>query len=271
VRVELARVFPSLAGFHRDGPDAPQDERYRTHRAVRTLLETLAVKPLILVLDDFHWADSASIELAGALLRRPPAARVLLVLGVRPRQLHERLTAELGRAHREGTLTQIELEPLSFDDAKELLGDAVAPDVAAGLYEESGGVPFYLEQLARMPANRAQRTRGAAAPVSLGEADVPPMVAVALTEELALLSDGSRRVLQGAAVAGDPFEPELAAAAADVAEPDAVDALDELLRLDFVRPTEVPRRFRFRHPLVRRAVYEAARAAPAPRPRASHP
>ena len=84
------------------------------------------------------------------------------------------------------------------------------------------------------------------------------MVAAALTEELALLSDGARRVLEGAAVAGDPFEPELAAAAAAVSETSAVEALDELLALDLVRHTDVPRRFRFRHPLVRRAVYEAA-------------
>ena len=80
----------------------------------------------------------------------------------------------------------------------------------------------------------------------------------ALAEELALLSDCARSVLQGAAVAGDPFAPELAAAAADVDEAEALDALDELLRLDLVRPTDVPRRFRFRHPLVRRAVYDGA-------------
>ena len=82
-------------------------------------------------------------------------------------------------------------------------------------------------------------------------------MAAALGEELGLLSDGARLVLQGAAVAGDPFEPELAAAAAATSEPAAVEALDELLLLDLVRPTEVPRRFRFRHPLVRRAVYES--------------
>ena len=64
-------------------------------------------------------------------------------------------------------------------------------------------------------------------------------------------------MLEGAAVAGDPFEPELAAAAAAMSEAAAMDAIDELLQLDLVRDTDVPRRFRFRHPLVRRAVYEA--------------
>ena len=59
-------------------------------------------------------------------------------------------------------------------------------------------------------------------------------------------------------MAGDPFEPELAAAAAGVSEPEAVEAIDELLALELVRTTDVPRRFRFRHPLVRRAVYDGA-------------
>jgi DNA-binding CsgD family transcriptional regulator/tetratricopeptide (TPR) repeat protein len=83
------------------------------------------------------------------------------------------------------------------------------------------------------------------------------MVAAAMREELSLLSNSSRRALEAAAVVGDPFEPELAAAAADMTEQQAMDAIDELLAGDLVRLTSVPRRFRFRHPIVRRAVYEA--------------
>ena len=85
-------------------------------------------------------------------------------------------------------------------------------------------------------------------------------MAAALREELALLSEAARGVLEGAAVAGDPFEIELAAAGAHVPEAPALVALDELLGRDLIRPTDVPRRFRFRHPLVRRAVYEATPA-----------
>jgi predicted ATPase len=102
VRGQLAHVFPSLPPGG-DGADL-QDERYRTHRAVRQLLETLATtKPLVLLLDDLHWADSGSIELLGFLLRRPPAAAVLMALAVRPRQAPERLCGPLERAHRAGT------------------------------------------------------------------------------------------------------------------------------------------------------------------------
>ena len=105
--------------------------------------------------------------------------------------------------------------------------------------------------------DRAGAAPGPAPELSLGGVQVPPIVAAALAEELGLLSAEARLVLEGAAVAGDPFDPELAAAAAGTADSAALDALDELLRLDLVRPTDVPRRFRFRHPLVRRSVYEA--------------
>ena len=140
-----------------------------------------------------------------------------------------------------------------------MLGREPSDAAAALLYEESGGNPFYLEQLARASDGAARVGPGSESSVS--ELQVPAMVVAALGEELALLSAGSRRVLQGASVAGDPFEPELAAAASDVGEPEAMEAIDELLSAELIRPTSVPRRFRFRHPIVRRAVYEASPAA----------
>ena len=253
---ELATILPSLSGPAAERQVALQHERYRSHLAVRELLELLArSQPLLLMLDDLHWGDPASVELLGALLRRPPAAPVLLALAVRPRQVRERLAASLERAHRAGTLTRLDLGALTPGEARELLGDRV--DLAASdLYEESGGNPFYLEQLART-YDRPGRVAPTLPETALGAAEVPPTVVAALAEELTLLSDRARRILEGAAVAGDPFDPELASAAAGAREPATLDPLDELLRLDLVRQTNVPRRFRFRHPLVRRAVYEA--------------
>ena len=198
---------------------------------MRELLELLAAtKPLVLILDDLHWADSGSIELIGSLLRRPPSAPVLIAMAVRPRQVPERLAGAFERAHRAGRLTRLELSAFSLEEARELLGGGVD---AAALYEESGGNPFYLEQLARSLDLGAAPL---AASTSVGGVEVPPAVAAALAEELALLSEEARRMLEGAAVAGDPFEPELMAAAAGVDTAAAVEALDELLRRDLVRP-----------------------------------
>ncbi len=256
IKAELAYVFPSLSALAGDHEVSLQHERHRSHRAVRDLLERLAApSPLVLLLDDVHWADPASIELLGSLLRRPPAAAVLMLVAVRPRQMSERLSAALERSHREGVLSRIELAGLSLVEARAFLGEAVDPTQAAALYDESGGNPFYLQELARA----LELTDGAAsAATELSMAiGVPSAVAAALTEELRLLSEPARLVLEGAAVAGDPFEPELAAAAAATSEATAMDAIDALLRLGLVRSTDVPRRFRFRHPLVRQAVYEA--------------
>lgn len=256
LRSELARVFPSLAEFATDS-ETVLHERYRAHQAVRDLLERLAAgKPLVLVLDDVHWADPASVELLGALLRRPPQARVLLALAVRPRQARGRLNAALENARHAGTLDQLVLGPLSAAEADELIGDSIDSSAARTLYEESGGNPFYLEQLARLPRHTNGRGRP---PLELATRDphvVPLHVADSLAEELDVLSPEARGLLNAAAVVGDPFEPELAAAAAGLSLDKKLPLLDELVRRDFVRRTDVPRRFRFRHPIVRKAVYE---------------
>ena len=261
VRTGLAGVFPSLLRFAPERDGIVRHERYRSHRAVRELLERLtAERSLVLILDDLHWADAASIDLVCALLRRPPDAAVLLAMAVRPQQMPELLSAALERARRSGTLARLDVRALTRSDADQLLGEAIGATTATALYEDSGGNPFYLEQLARSLNHDGARTARAREPVPMG-LDVPSAVSSALAEELALLTADSRRVLEAAAVAGDSFDPELAAAAAPVDEASALVAVDELLRLDLVRQTDVPRRFRFRHPLVRRAVYEAAPAA----------
>ncbi len=78
----------------------------------------------------------------------------------------------------------------------------------------------------------------------------------AIHEDLTAVSPGSQRVLEAAAVAGESFEPELIAAIAEREVTSTLAAFDELLEFDFIRPTEAPRRFRFRHPIVRRVVYD---------------
>lgn len=256
VQAELGHVLPSLAALARGRVVALQHERYRSHRALRELLELLArTRPLVLILDDVHWADPASVELLGALLRRPPDAAVLMAVAVRPRQAPGRLATALDRADRAAALTRIELGALTLDEARQLLGERIDALGASLLYEESGGNPFYLEQLARS-VKRADEGSTKPGTAVLG-LDVPPAVAASLSEELSLLSDAGRLMLEGAAVAGDPFELDVAGAAAATGEAEVVDALDALLELDLIRTTDMPRRFRFRHPLVRHAVYEA--------------
>jgi DNA-binding NarL/FixJ family response regulator len=233
----LGVLFPVLETEEPDSPTLPPEERFRCYRALRELLGVLArTQPLVLVLDDLHWADPASLELLDHVLRRPPAAPVLLLLAHRTGPPLD----PLARVER-----RIELAPLGREDADALLGDALPAEARRQLYEESGGNPFHLEHLAHA------WTRD-------GEGSLPHAVEEALARELAALGAPTRRVLQGAAVAGDPFTPEQAAEVAGEDPAIALAALDEAISVRLVRPTDTPVLFRFRHPIVHRAVYASA-------------
>jgi DNA-binding CsgD family transcriptional regulator len=248
---ELGQVLPSVRGSNGTA-GAVAEERFRAHRAVSRLLGLIAdEQPLVLVLDDLHWSDGASLELIAALARREPRAPVLFAFGFRPGPAAQRLAATLTGPR----ASRLELGQLSEAEAGQMLEGLDAGAVAA-IYRHGGGNPFYLEQLGRAGEGALATLRDARD----DEGGVPPAVAGAIAAELAPLSTGSRSLLDAAAVAGDPFELDLAAAIAGLEEADALPALDEALDLDLIRPTQVPRRFGFRHPLVRRSVYESARS-----------
>ncbi|MDW5597799.1 BREX system ATP-binding domain-containing protein, partial [Conexibacter stalactiti] len=150
---ELERIFPALRSPGAAPTAAVGDERYRVHRAVRLLLERLAAtRPLVIVLDDVHWADDASLEVIASVLRRPPAARVLLALAFRSGEASRRLEVALAAAG----VVRLGLRPLSEPESHRLLGDRVAGPARDALYREAGGNPFYLEQLARSAGGGAE-------------------------------------------------------------------------------------------------------------------
>lgn len=225
----LRHVFPDAG----PGADLVDVERYRLHRAVRSLLIALSAEQgLVVVLDDVHWADDGSIELLDHLLRHPPGAGLVLVVAHRARQLPPRLHRALAGAGRQGTAESLVLGPLSVEEAGELIGGP-----AAELYEVCGGNPFYLNAF----------TRGGWG-AGMPETDV-------LAGELEMLSADELTVARAAAVAGDVFEPGLVAAVAGL--PDVSDVLDRLAARDLVRPG-VPGRLTYRHPLLRSVVYHGA-------------
>jgi tetratricopeptide (TPR) repeat protein len=240
----LAAVFPAL-GL------AP--EQVDPHRLLRTLRALLGVltrgRPTVLALDDLHWADPASIDLVCHLLHRGVDGPLLLVLTSRPAQSDSRLLTALQEAQRHGLGVRIPLGPLSEVDSEKLLGDRVDAARRAVLFRESGGNPFYLEQL----------VTGERQPTSTPALDgIPVGVAAAVRDEIDAVSPLARALLQAASVLGEPFELEPATRTAEIAHNPALEALDELLGRDLVRPAEDTRRFIFRHPIVRRAVYESA-------------
>jgi DNA-binding CsgD family transcriptional regulator len=155
---------------------------------------------------------------------------------------------------------RLELEPLSIEEADALLGDGLRSEVRARVYRDSGGNPFYLEHLAQAERRNGPESRGRLEGELL-DIEVPAPVREALARELAELGEQTRRVLHGAAVAGDPFTPELVAEIAEEDPPQVLTALDRTIAVGLIGGTETPVLFRFRHPIVRRAVYASAGAA----------
>jgi len=240
---DLAAVLPSVARHTSAvAAHAGPGERFHYHRALRALLELLGrERPLALLLDDLHWADDASLELVLHLLRRPPRVPLLLALAMRPADPAARVLDAVRAVESPVVLA---LGGLGRDAALALLGDVGDPALRDRLQHEAGGNPLYLRELARAAEHR--------------EGALPDTLIAAVQRQVAALPPASRALLDGAAVAGDPFDPELAAAAAGLDPGDALTPLDRLAGADLVKSIPGDRRFSFRHPIVRRAVYLGA-------------
>lgn len=246
----LAPVLPGLGLLNPPSAGAVNGERYRLYRAIRELLTALATpQGLVLLLDDLHWASEPTLELIAYLLRRPPRAPLLIAISYRTRQASMQLIGALSADRYGGSVEHVELGPLSRRDASLLLGESVGPARRNALYAASGGNPFYLLALTR---------GGPVEDIHAGNGGFPPQVKRAVLTEVTALSAPARVILQAAAIAGDPFQPELVAAIAQVAEQDVLYALDEIVARDLARTGDAPRRFGFRHPLIRHVIYESA-------------
>ena len=112
------------------------------------------------------------------------------------------------------------------------------------MLREADGNPLFLHELAHLGEDAGQR--------------LPTTVLAAVHREVAGLAPAARALIRGAAVAGDPFDPDVAAIAADLAPHEALPLLDDVAAADLVHPARTGRTFEFRHPLVRRAVYDEA-------------
>jgi predicted ATPase len=156
----LAEVFPALSGL-RGVPTDLVAERYRAHHALRVLLERLATRPLVLLLDDVHWADGASLESIAHLARRPPDSPLLIVLAMRAAQAPPALESVLDAAGRDGRCVRMVLPPLAAAETDGMLDSRLPADVRRALHRESGGNPFYLQELGRSASVSSATSCGA--------------------------------------------------------------------------------------------------------------
>jgi class 3 adenylate cyclase/tetratricopeptide (TPR) repeat protein len=223
---------------------APPEELFW---AVRRLFELLArERPLLVVLEDVHWAEPTLLDLVEHVSRWSRDAPILLLCVARPELLEE-------RPQWEGV--HVRLEPLSQDEATQLLdaldaGGILSPELRGRVAEVAQGNPLYAEQLVAMLADEA---RSAVELVTL-----PPTIQALLTARLDRLDPAEREVLQRAAVVGKEFWPGAVAALDGGAETLGATLLG-LVRRELVEPAASSISgqdgFKFRHALIRDAAY----------------
>jgi DNA-binding SARP family transcriptional activator len=247
---ELVRVVPELAERLPDlevprGRDS-DTERYFLFEAVVALLAAAAGQgPVLLVLDDLHWADKPSRLLLRHVTQRLVDAPVFVLTTSRDTEVLTEIDRER-RAHR------LRLGGLSEADVAALLKtwDETAPaDLIHAVHAETDGNPFFVgEVLRHLEAGGTEGDRGVGIPEGVREL---------LRRRLDRLGPEPSRVLQLAAVVGREFDVAVLEELVAQSEDDVLDVLEELERAGILVELERPAgRYRFAHNLVREAIYD---------------
>lgn len=212
------------------------------------LLDALDPGPLMVVLDDLHWADQATLDVLAVAAQRLGARPVLVVAAFRPpEQVPGTILGDaLGRLRRVPTLDAIVVSPLDVSEVAELMaqtaGAAPDTDVAEHVQTRTGGNPLFVVELARLAGER-----GVAGPSS-----VPEAIRDVVRERLARLPDRATAELEIAAVIGERFHLRTVTAASDRSADACLDALDAAIVTRILVPDGPD--YRFAHALVRDAV-----------------
>jgi class 3 adenylate cyclase len=225
--------------------------------AVRRLLEVLASeRPLVVVLDDLHWAEAPMVDLADAVIGRIHGPVLFLCLA-RLEFLEARPTWSAGKLR---AITST-LPPLSPEDARQLaehlLGGQAPAAVVDRVCQIAEGNPLYLEQLTAMLADQGLLADGRWA--GSGNVEIPATLQALLAARLDRLEPVPRLIIERASVEGRRFRiTAIGVLSPDVSPGEIEGAIASLERKGLVRPEEeVDGRWRFAHALVREAVYRS--------------
>jgi predicted ATPase len=257
---EASRLLPELRSLHPGLPEPSASEpgwaRARLFESLEMILTGMAagVRPVLLCLDDLHWADPATLDWL-AYLGHHLATRRLLILGVY-RSEEATTVAELrNRLARHGVLHEVSLAGLDEPAVYRLLchfdtGFCDRAALAGRMCTATGGNPFFLLETARALIESGQHLGRAISPEDI---TLPDSVRSAVQVRVQRLSPAARQVLESAAVLGTVFDFDTARLTSGRQEGEAIEALEELLSRQLLVAHNGG--YRFRHELTREAIY----------------
>ena len=232
---------------------AAADAQFRLFEAVSRCLSSLAAdRPVLVVLDDLHWADEPSLRLLGFLARALTSQAVLLLGAYRDNEASPELLKLAGAAQQLALagLAQAEVETMARELAEAMAGPRPSSQVISQLWQRSGGNPFFVRELTRLLGAQGSWQE---------QTQIPASIAETLRRRLARLSTECVRLLEWAAVAGRDIDLSLltqgAAAASEAA---TMSLLDEARQAGVIAGTSPPR---FTHDLYREIILDGLAAA----------
>jgi class 3 adenylate cyclase/tetratricopeptide (TPR) repeat protein len=263
----LARLFPDVGSRIEASPapagTAADAERLRLFEAVEAWLDAITRRrPVLLVLEDAHWIDRSSVLLLQHLVRGARPSSLLILATYRDTDVEQ---SDLGRALplllRERGTQRVALKGLDVPDVRELLvhapGSSVrsAETIAEDLHAETGGNPFFLQEMVRHLSDSGGLDAGGGAKI-----DVPESVRDIVRWRISRLSNELSEGLSVAAVMGQSFDFDVLTAATDIEEDRLLDALDEACRAGLAHE-DAADRYVFSHAVVRRTLLDDLSAA----------
>jgi ABC-type oligopeptide transport system substrate-binding subunit len=264
---ELRPRYPGLAANPAANPEAEQQRLFENLLIFHTLLSSRA--PLLMVLEDAHWADSGTLSLFRHLARHARRQRMMIVATYREveldqaRPLHEVLLD----LNRERLATRVKLARLGREETRELLtvlfAEDITPEFLEGIYRETEGNPFFIEEVAKelVESGKLCYEDGRWHRPSMAELGIPQSVRVAIQSRVSKLPPDSQETLHLAAILGREFDFETLVLASELGQDTLLDALERAERAQLIEEvsTEGGGTFAFLHRLVPTTLVEGLR------------
>jgi hypothetical protein len=265
----LSRLVPTIRERLSDVPEPealqPDEERFRLLDAVSQFLIAVSARhPVVLVLDDLHWADKGTIAMLRHLARFLARSQVLVIGAYRDVELDRQhpFAESLGALRRESNYERIVLKGLGSAEIAQLLEAIAEADVPEALVTaigaETAGNPFFIREvlLHLVEEGKIFREDGqwttALATEGMG---IPEGVRQVIGKRLSRLSAEGNRLLSAACVFNGAFHFQIAATAAGLDDEAASSALDEALGAQLIRSSVDGDTYDFTHALIRHTLY----------------
>jgi tetratricopeptide (TPR) repeat protein len=277
---ELIAIAPALQAYFPDvPPNSPLEPQANQQRLYDSVVEwCLALNkkaPVLLVLDDAHWADGGTLTLLRHLARRALRLRLrlLMTLTYRELELDEALALNnvLHDLNRERLATRLKLKRLNRDQTRDMLAvlfaEEITPELLNGIYHETEGNPFFIEEVCKalIEDGKIYRVGTRWGRPGMEEIDIPQSIKIAIQTRIARLSEWVQDTLRLAAVLGREFDFDVLQMMSELDDEALIRALEQAERAQLIQelrhsaPESVTGspRFAFTHALIHSILHES--------------